>query len=360
MNPGNLSNPSARLRPKLTKAFRIVSLTVVVLLGGLVALFWNDHLAFFRGKAILTSEVMVLEDCDSDFRNPPFEDAVIMIRADRNYVSKLKDLSICETVGGCKSLAVAQDGRFFTVCENVGNKVSAYDLSTGKQLWTVKGESVSAQDFSSTTISPNGTVYALASQNGTIYGDYALVIDEQGRVTKQASVGGFDLTLDPERSVVWLVGKDIKKCDLELKVLLEVNPIKWCGVSVDLDRDGGVWVAERQHPDVAQSTNRIFKLSSNGEILKSVGLTFTPFCVRVDRSNGSIWVTGVAGNKSPTHRLLDSIEKHTGRLPTGKWLRDLLQHPIVRYKTQKYDTNGALHCEIPRGGFSLDIDQADG
>src|SRR6185295_16728567 len=39
-----------------------------------------------------------------------------------------------------------------------------------------------------------------------------------------------------------------------------------------LNPDGSIWVAERDRPDVKQSTNRIIKISSSGQILKSVGL----------------------------------------------------------------------------------------
>jgi hypothetical protein len=349
------------LWPRLTKPSKSVLAAILVLLGGLLIVYLSGDIGLFQRKGLLTSTagVLVLEDCDSDFRTPPFEDAVRMFGSDGTPVRKVSDLNICQTVGGCRSLSVARDGRFFTVCENVGNKLSAYQLKTGERLWSLKGESVSARDFTSAVVSPDGLVYALAS-DGTIYGKQTLVIDEKGQIVRQASVGGTDLALDAERGVLWLVGKTIKKCDLELRVLLEVNTIRWCAVSTDLDRDGSVWVAERQHPDVSQSTNRIFKISAAGEVLKSVGLAFSPLCLRVDRSDGSVWVTGGGRKELAAGRLLGSIEKRTGRLPTGKSLRDFLTAPRVWSKTQKYDQSGVMLCELERGGFSLDIDQTDG
>ena len=146
----------------------------------------------------------------------------------------------------------------------MGNQLSAYQLNTGERLWTLKRE------FTSATVSPDGLVYALTSGDaipGGIYGKQTLVIDPKGQVVRQALVGGFDAALDAERKVLWLAGKNIKKCDLELKVLFEINSIRWCAVSVDLNRDGSVWVAERQHPDVAQSTNCILKISPAGSVL---------------------------------------------------------------------------------------------
>lgn len=330
---------------------------MVLLFGGVVGVYWSQ----FQGYGILTSAagVLVLEDSDSDFRTPPFEDAVLMFGSDGKTLRKVSDLNICQTVGGCRSLSMAMDGRFLTVCENVGNQVTAYQLNTGERLWSLKGKSVSASEFTSATPSPDGVVYALAS-DGTIYGSQTLAIDQTGRVIRQTPVGGFDLALDAERRVLWLVGKNVKKCDLELNVLLEMNQIGWCAVSVDLDGDGSIWVAEREHPNVAQSTNRILKISSTGQVLKAVGLAFSPSCLRVDRSDGSVWVTGGAARETAMKRFLDSIEKRTGKLPTGKLVRDFLRRPRVWSKTHKYDQNGVLQSEISCGGFSLDIDQTDG
>jgi len=51
-------------------------------------------------------------------------------------------------------------------------------------------------------------------------------------------------------------------------------------------------VAEREHPDVAQSTNRVIKISATGQILKSIYLPWSPCCLRIDHRDGSLWVTG--------------------------------------------------------------------
>jgi hypothetical protein len=331
---------------------------MVALLGGLVAFFWFADVSLFPGKGLDSpAGVLVLEDSDSDFRMPPFEDKVILFESNGKAADKITGLNIAETVGGCRSLSIAPDGSFFTVCENVGNQLSAYQLNTGERLWTLKGE------FTSAIVSPEGLVYALTSGDsipGTIYGKEMLVIDQRGQIVRQGLVGGFDVALDAERKVLWLVGKNIKKCDLELKVLFEINSIGWCAVSVDLERDGSIWVAERQHPDVAQSTNRIFKISHAGSVLNSVGLPFSPVCLRVDRSDDSVWVTGGEAEKSPTSRALGSIEKRTGRLAIGKSLREFAMRPHVWSGTHRYDSNGVLQRKIDRGGFSLDIEQTDG
>jgi hypothetical protein len=322
---------------------------------GLVIVYWTGGEGLFHRESFSTAAVglLVLEDCDSNFRTPPFEDAVITFGASGKPVRKVTGLNIAETVGGCRSLSVAKDGLSFTVCENVSKKLTAYQLNTGERLWSLNG------DFTSATVLQNGTTYALTS-DGTIYGKEVLLIDRAGKIARQAAAGGFDLVSDENRNALWLVGKNIKKCDLELKVLLEVNSIRWCAVSVDVSPDGSVWVAEREHPQVAQSTDRLLKISPDGQELKAVGLPFSPLCLRVAHSDGTVWVTGVASEPSVSQRLLDATEKLTGRLPIGKKIREFLSRPRVWFRTRNYDQKGALLCEIRRGGFSLDIDQANG
>ena len=353
MNADERNTVGTRRWPKLTKSRKLVLLVVLILLCGLIAAYWCCDPG--KGLADSATAIVLLEDCDSDYQTPPFEDAVITFDSKGKPVPKVRDFNICETVGGCRSLSVASDGRFFVVCENVGQKLTAYGLKTGERLWSLEGDG----EFTSATMSQNGMIYALTSA-GTIYGKDTLVIDQQGRIAKQATIGGFDLVVDTDRNALWLVGNKVTKCDLELKVLLEVNSIRWCAVSVDLNPDGSIWVAEREHPNVGGSTNRIFQVSATGQVLKSVGLPFSPSCLRVDRSDGSVWVTGGASQPSLVRRLLDSIEKRTGRLPIEKWGLEFLTRPRVWSRTHRYDQSGAFVCEITQGGFSLAIDPADG
>ena len=300
----------------------------------------------------LPAKILVLEDCDSNYRTPTFYDAVMGFTAEGKRLRKAGALNICETVGGCRSLSVGPEGRIFVVCENVANKLTGFETETGNQLWTLKGA------FTSATISTTGVIYALNS-SGTIYGKEVLVISEHGQILQRADVGGFDIAYDPNSKVLWLVGADVKKCDLELRVLMKLTPIRWCAVSVDVNPDSSVWVAERQHPNSRQSQDRIVKISSSGVVLKSLNLPWSPLCLRVDRSDGSVWVTGVASRAGVTERLLESIEKRTGHLPIGKSPRAFLTRPNVWSRTQKRDAEGKLLQELNQGGFSLDIDQRD-
>jgi hypothetical protein len=234
----------------------------------------------------------------------------------------------------------------------VGNHLLAYERQTARKLWSVDGE------FTAATVAPDGRVYAVVSA-GKIYGDRTVVV-ENGRIINQSTNAGFDMALDSARNVLWLVGKTIKKCDLELKSLLEIAPIKWCASSVDVNSDGSIWVAEREHPNVSGSINRILKISSAGQILNSVNLGYDPVCVRAEASGGAVWVTGDAAREPMIKRVLNFIERKRGPLPIGKKVRDFLTKDRVVAKTEKYDANGKLLFSIGRGGHSLDIDSADG
>jgi len=314
---------------------------------------WNSDFVLFPQKQ--TATVLVLDNCDDDFRTPPFEDKLIAF-GPRGRSSRIAtDLNISQTVGGGRSLSVSPDGRFMVVCENVGNHLTAYDTQTGKRLWNVDGE------FTSATVGQNGVVYAIISA-GTIYGQQTVVIDDAGRITKSGSAAGFDMALDETRKVLWLVGKYIKKCDLELNLVQEIDPspIKWCGVSVDICPDGSIWVAEREHPNVAQSTNRILKISSAGQILKSVYLEWSPICLRVDPTDSSLWVTGFGVREPATKSILAAIERRTGALPLGKQLRDFLTQNRSWSRTHRYDSEGRLLRSIDKGGYSIAIQPSDG
>ncbi|HEY7158406.1 MAG TPA: hypothetical protein VH575_30960 [Gemmataceae bacterium] len=66
----------------------------------------------------------------------------------------------------------------------------------------------------------------------------------------------------------------------------------WCASSVDLDpKSGAAWVAVREHPQVAGSSNRLLKFDANGKELAAIDPGQKgPFRVSVDPKDGSVWV----------------------------------------------------------------------
>lgn len=285
--------------------------------------------------------LLVLDNCDSNYKSPPFNDVVLLLNNKGEVINQINGLNICQSIAGNRAISVSEDGRFFVVCENVANKITAYNLSSGDEIWSLPG------DFTSVAIT-QGVIYALTS-DGTIYGDGITVIDSGGNIIKQSKeANGFDILIDPNANCLWLVGGDIKKCDMGLKIVKTISPITWCAVSVDICPDGSIWVAEREHPDVAGSQNRLLNISSKGKILQNVPLNdLSPRCVRVNKSNGSVWITGICGLYK---------KKLSFRRWPPSWRKT---YKYIGPRTKKYSSKGKLLLEIKRGGNSIDIDPSD-
>src|SRR5689334_5635004 len=71
------------LWPRTARARRLLLLALSLALVALVAVYWIEESGVFGGNAFSASaaRLLVLEDCDSDFRTPPFEDAVVTFGA---------------------------------------------------------------------------------------------------------------------------------------------------------------------------------------------------------------------------------------------------------------------------------------
>ena len=296
------------------------------------------------GSPSQVPHILVLDNCDSDYKNPPFNDEILILDSEGELIKKIGGLNVCQNIGGNRAISVSEDGSFFVVCENVADKITTYDLGTGEILWSLPGKYNSA-------IVRNNIIYALTTDvmKNNEERERIKAIDRQGNIVGQSGViKGFDLVADPNANFLWLVGSDIKKCDMNFKVLQTINPMTWFAVSVDINPDGSVWVAERQHIDVDKSTNRLIKISSQGKLVQSIPLNIlTPLCVRVDRSDGSVWVTGgcLQIQKLPYFRRW-SLE----------WRR---KYKYLGSRTQKYSAQGKLLLTIKKGGHSMDIDPVD-
>jgi outer membrane protein assembly factor BamB len=188
-----------------------------------------------KALAAKSPRVLVLDDCDEDYQNPPFEDAVLAFDSAGQLVYRVGGLNVCQSVGAHRMISVSADGKFFVARESVGRRLLAYDMASGDLLWSVPGRFHSAAVV-------NGKVCALTS-DGTIYGSKAFLLDERGTVIRTCDVKGLDVVADPNGQFLWVIGADIKKCDMDLNVLLIVNPpIAWCAVSADVGPNGSVWI----------------------------------------------------------------------------------------------------------------------
>jgi hypothetical protein len=202
-------------------------------------------------------------------------------------------------------------------------------------------------DFSSAVFA-NDMIYAVNAYN--VY-----VIGNTGTIVKHSRLGGLDIAVDTKHDCLWIVGLDVKKCnldlDLDFKAKLTLDPTHTGGFSVDVKPDGSVWVADHNvHPEYG-GRNRLVKISPDGGILKKNDLDFSPVRVRIDRSDGSVWTTGmrkerdfsVIGDEWP-----ETLDE----------LNDLVKTEIETF-TRKYDSEGNLIFEISEGGYSIELDQSD-
>lgn len=285
--------------------------------------------------------ILVLDNCDSD-NVPPFNDMVLLLNSKGEVVNRIDGLNVCQDIGDNRAISISNDKRFFVVCENVANRITAYDLTTGDEMWSLPG------NFTSAAIS-QGVTYALTT-DGTIYGNGITAIDGGGNIIKQSEkANGFDILFDHNANFLWLVGGDIKKCDMNLNVVKMIDPITWCAVSVDIAPDGSIWVVEREHPEVAGSRNRLLNISPKVNILQDISLNdLSPSCVRIDKTDGSVWVTGA---------LLRIRRRLSFRQWPPSWRRT---YKSFGPRTRKYSSKGKLLLEIKRWGHSIDVDSSDG
>ena len=283
--------------------------------------------------------LLVLEDCDSDndLSTPPNGDIVSLLTSRGKLVRKYYGLGIT----GCGFVSASEDGRNFIVSENAG-KLTMYETSTNRVPWSLWMDIKSA-------VFANDMIYAVNAYN-------VFVIDKTGTIVKHARFGGLDIAVDTKHDCLWIVGLDVKKCDLDLnidtRVKLTLDIAHTGGFSVDVNPDGSAWIAEQNVNQAYGSENRLVKISQDGNILKKIDLDFSPIRLRVDKSDGGIWTTG--------RRKKRDFSKIGDEWPeTIDELNKLVKTEIETF-TRKYDSEGKLIFEIREGGYSIELDPSDG
>lgn len=263
--------------------------------------------------------LLMLEDCDSDNKMSTFPhgDEVSLLNSKGELVRKFYSLDINSSFNGCKKISASEDGRFFVVCENVPDKLTMYETAKRRKLWSLW------MDFESAVFA-NNLIYAVNRNN-------VFAIDNKGTIVKHSRLGGFDIAVDTNHDCLWIVGWDVKKCNLDLelqfKTKLTLDANKTGAFSVDVSPDGSIWIAEQNHRQKYGSKNRLVKRSLYGGILKIVNLDFSRI-----------------GDEWP-----DTLDK----------LNDLVKTNTETF-TRKYDSEGNLIFEISEGGYSIELDPSDG
>jgi len=289
--------------------------------------------------------VLVLEDCYSHNKMStyPHGDEVSLLNPKGELVRKFHGLDLKSTIKGCKKISASEDGRFFVVCENVPNKLSMYETATSRKLWSLW------MDFNSAVFA-NDLIYAVNRNN-------VFAIDNTGSIIKHSRFGGFDIAVDPDHNCLWIVGSDVMKFNLDFQMLFKAElelgfNYNTGAFSIDVNKDGSVWIAEQNVFEKNDSKNQLVKRSHDGSIQKIIDLNFSPIRVRIDKSHGSVWTTGIIkerdfsgiGDEMP--ETLDELNELV-KTKTGAF-------------TRKYDSEGNLVFEISEGGYSIELDQSDG
>lgn len=226
--------------------------------------------------------IYVLDDNDNNYLSPTIYDTLYFLNDSGEVIKIISGLNICETLGAKRALVSSNDGSLIAVSENVANRLNVYS-NEGKLKFSINN--INAVDISS-----DNQFYSLTS-SGTIYGNSIVIIDQLGSIIQEAYYGGFDIVVDENFNSIWIVGDKITKLDMNLNKIISLDPIEWCGVSIDYTSNGSVWIAERMHEQVNNSKNRLIKLSNDGKIILTINLgNKSPFCVSVDRYDDSVWV----------------------------------------------------------------------
>lgn len=287
--------------------------------------------------------LLVLEDCDSDNKDstPPFGDVVSLLNSKCEPVKKFRGLRIKSTFSGPRAISVSEDGRFFVVCENVPGKLIMYETATFREQWTLWMDIRSA-------VFANDLIYAVSNYN-------VFAIDNTGTIIKHSRLGGLDIAVDTKHDCLWIVGDDVKKCNLDLqlefKTKLTLDAGKTGAFSVDVSPDGSIWIAEQNIRQKNGSKNRLVKRSLYGGIMKKINLDFSPIRLRIDRYDGSVWTTGIRKERDFS-RIGDEWPE------TLDELNELVETKTEAF-TRKYDSEGNWIFETSEGGYSIELDQSD-
>lgn len=167
-------------------------------------------------------------------------------------------------------MALTRHGQKLWQVENIDADVLALDPKTGN-LWCSGGSRL--------------------NQGETV------VLDENGREVAAYPLRAIDMVYDPHADAFWTAGYEILKVSRDGEVLFRKPVEGWCCASVSADpRDGSVWLVERDHPDVAKSRNRLWKLKTDGSVAVNLDLGEQHlFAVACDPQSEQVWVATLSG-----------------------------------------------------------------
>jgi hypothetical protein len=242
-----------------------------------------------KEKAREGSGVLVLDDCDEDFKGKAsYADNLTALDASGKVTFSASGFNNCESIGSNHMVAVDPKRGWIWALENVGRRVRKFDRK-GKELLAIKDVEGHAVAVDPET----GNLWVLTSK-GTIYGDKTVVYGRGGKVLDTHDVGGWDIVYDPKGKSFWVAGQKLTKLSAKSgKVAFSKTITTWCASCLSVHpATGKVWVAVREHPQVAGSKNQLLGFDNDGALRHTVELDdLSPFHVSVSSKTGAVWVT---------------------------------------------------------------------
>ena len=295
-------------------------------------------------------KVLVLDDCDGDddLETELGGDVVLMLDSSGNLLKRIGNFKVRTHLSENKAISVSDDGGFFAVCESAAKKLTICETSTGREYWsqTWPDQSPKSADFFS----------------GTLYGiNQALVLEINVKKKSERKIDKFwdgswlDFTVDADNNYIWAAGLNVRKYTMDFVTVFSVDSAFdtsiACAFSVDTTSEGSAWVAVREVRESNGLENKLLKISPDGEVSRTINLNIAPYCLRVDRSDNSVWVTGFTSGKDYS-KIGDEWPE------TLAELNELIETDVQTY-TYKYNSSGERIVDLDKGGYSIDIDPSD-
>jgi hypothetical protein len=330
-------NTSLKRSSTVKYAFILLLILAIILMLSLQLIFVSEEVPSAEETMIL-----VLEDCDEDNKmsTAPYGDTAFLMNSNFELVRKFHGLNITGAFCGHRNISVSEDGRFFAVCEREPNTLAVYETVTGRKMWSLIG-------IFNSPVFANNLLYATNYES-------VFAIDSSGTIVKHARIIAYDIAIDRACNCLWISGIDIKKCNMDLEPMLTVEHIRGIRgpLLIEVNPDGSIWIAQKDAYDRHSIENRLVKLSSEGKVLQTINLEFSPARVCIDKSDGSVWTTGMVKERD-----LSGIGDEMPE--TLDELNEMVKTNIETF-TRKYDSEGNLIFEISEGGYSIELDPSDG
>jgi tetratricopeptide (TPR) repeat protein len=199
-------------------------------------------------------------------------DGLRVLTSAGEQVWSLTGLNIQGQLGG-KCVTIDRKRSRIYVGDSVAHRIIALDLQ-GNKLWQIQQVRVN------TLMVDDRTGNLWCSGGPRLDMGETIVFDDGGNEVAAYPWVAIDMAYDPHADAFWLVGEQIIKLTRSGDVAFKVAVDGWCCPSALVNpKDGSIWIAERFHPDVARSKNRLWLRNADGSVRHKIDLGI----------NGLIW-----------------------------------------------------------------------